>query len=282
MKDTPLVSAAIEYLNAGLSIIALAGKMPNATLHPNGTLNAIQGTVETDEDRGALRAYFNHPRTTGVAILIPEHVLVADVDSEAAAAVFMDMAGVVPHTPTARTRNGFHIWLTAPGAAGSRWVGERSLLFKGLGGYVAAPPSRHPSGFVYEWVTPLVEDGMIRGMEWLPDRLAEELSQPSTMEGVAIRREPYMVSEAVHEDGVWRVVRREASRIESLAHGMAGAKEGNRNNYLSWASMTAAEQGVPYEEAYPALLAAAIEAGSEERESRVTIRSAYRRRGTAQ
>lgn len=57
------------------------------------------------------------------------------------------------------------------------------------------------------------------------------------------------------------------------------AQEGNRNNCLLWAARSMCEDGATEEECYDLLVPAAMEAGQTERESRDTIRSAYRLQG---
>lgn len=58
------------------------------------------------------------------------------------------------------------------------------------------------------------------------------------------------------------------------------AQEGNRNNCLLWAARSMCDDGATEEEAYDLLVPAAMEAGQMERESRDTIRSAYRLQGS--
>jgi alkylhydroperoxidase/carboxymuconolactone decarboxylase family protein YurZ len=58
------------------------------------------------------------------------------------------------------------------------------------------------------------------------------------------------------------------------------AQEGNRNNCLLWAARSMCEDGATEEEAYELLVPAAMEAGQTEKESRDTIRSAYRLQGS--
>lgn len=58
------------------------------------------------------------------------------------------------------------------------------------------------------------------------------------------------------------------------------AQEGNRNNCLLWAARSMCEDGATEEEAYDLLVPAAVESGQGERESRDTVRSAYRLQGS--
>lgn len=58
------------------------------------------------------------------------------------------------------------------------------------------------------------------------------------------------------------------------------AQEGNRNNCLLWAARSMCEDGATEEECYDLLVPAAMEAGQGEKESRDTIRSAFRLQGS--
>jgi hypothetical protein len=57
------------------------------------------------------------------------------------------------HTPVARTGNGWH-YLFTPTGAGNRVRVVDGLDWRGQGGYVIAPPSRHINGSAYRWVRP--------------------------------------------------------------------------------------------------------------------------------
>src|SRR3990172_5705138 len=155
---TPLTEAAAEYVGAGLHVLALTRKRPNGRFHEEWSYeNSIHGTIQSDADIEGLEAVFGHASTTGVAILIPPAVLVADVDTEEAAALFLELAAGLPDTPVGKTPNGLHVWYHVPAADGTVWLGGRTLLFKGMGGYVAAPPSRHfdedgKEDCVYTWI----------------------------------------------------------------------------------------------------------------------------------
>lgn len=58
------------------------------------------------------------------------------------------------------------------------------------------------------------------------------------------------------------------------------AQEGNRNNCLLWAARSMCDDGATEDEAYDLLVPAAVESGQGEKESRDTIRSAYRLQGS--
>lgn len=280
-----LIDAALDYLGRGHHLLALTGKRPNPRYHGkdaagNGGWSwdqSINGEPETVEEMQALLGVFRHPSTTGVAILIPEHVLVADIDTEEAAALFMELAGEPPQTVTAKTTKGLHVWFWAPGAGESRWVGGRKLLFKGFGGYVAAPPSLHfagephegPSDGVYEWIA-----GFDTGIDGLPAGIEERMRFERALTG----SQPLKTGDT----GSFVVVNwpklYPSWHIEGLCRAIREAPDGNQNNMIAWAAMQARDEGVPFEVAMPLLLNAAVEGGHPRRRASATIKGAFTRR----
>lgn len=287
---TDLTAAALDYLRRGHHLLALQGKRPSNRYHakPDDDTpgwsweRSIFGVPETEEEQAGLAQVFEDPAVTGIAILIPQHMLVADVDTEEAAVLFMELVGEAPETVSVKTTKGLHLWFYAPGAEQSVWIGGRTLLFKGFGGYVAAPPSAHFNSDgvkdgVYTWIrdfsTP-VDD--------LPDPIAERMRFERALD----RLEPIKTAETgrylvvpTDSEGHWTRQGWASWHIDGLVRAVKGAGEGNRNNMLAWAAMQAAEEGVPLATAMPLLTAAAREAGLTDRETRVTIKAAFTRRG---
>lgn len=112
-------------------------------------------------------------------------LVVLDVDGEdgkASLQALMASHGPLPKTLCVKTgrvssdgsRKGCHYYFHAP--AGFTIRNSAALLGKGLdvrgeGGYVVVPPSLHPSGLLYEWLTP---DRILAALpEWLLTKLVE-------------------------------------------------------------------------------------------------------------
>jgi hypothetical protein len=275
-----LTRAAISYLAAGHHLLALTGKRPNTKYHQGWDWDrSIHGLPESAEDEDRLNDIFADKTTTGVAILIPENVLVADIDTEAAASLFQSMSDEVPNTQTGKTPNGLHLWFLAPGANGSQWLGDRTLLFKGYGGYVVAPPSAHFNEYgqqdgVYEWI------GGWGVIDWLPEKIDERLKAQRALTAT----EPVKTSEGgaflfvpTDEDGRWTGQGWGAWHIEGLCRAIIDAPEGNQNNMIAWAAMQARDEGVPFPTAMTQLLAAALEGNHPKHRAEATIRGAYKR-----
>lgn len=287
-RMSELTDAALDYLSRGLHLLALTEKRPNPRYHGkddegNGGWSwdlSIHGYPEKDADLHALAEVFDHESTTGVALLIPEHFLVADIDTDEAASLFLDLAGDVPETVVAKTPNGLHAWYLAPGAAGSRWVGERTLLFKGLGGYVAAPPSRHfdrnhVEDGRYEWIS-----DFDAGIADLPDGIAAYFRARNALEMTqSVHTEPSgrLMVVPMGPDGRWTRQGWSSWHLEGLCRAIRDAKDGNQNNMIAWAAMQARDEGVPYDVAMPLLLNAALEGGHPRHRAVTTIKGAFTR-----
>src|SRR3972149_8744430 len=111
-----LATAGVEYLTAGLRIIALDGKKPNGAVHPHGLKDAFilgEQSKETGETFDLWRQASLHKDTTGVGIVIPPWTAVIDIDGEKGAVAFRQLAPSLPETAYARTARGMHAWFHA-------------------------------------------------------------------------------------------------------------------------------------------------------------------------
>lgn len=290
---TDLADAAVDYLRAGLHILALTGKKPNARVHGESWSwdESFWGTPR-DEDIPQIERSFNEYGTTGIAILIPPEFLVADVDTDRAAQLLLDLGFEVnDETVSAKTKNGLHIWFWCPGADRNRWLGDgqqpdpgRTLLFKGLGGYVVAPPSLHfdADGEVdgsYEWVNPLVVGGVPQMPNAIPPTARERFKRDDLWAKDRTENKVAVSSFTVQPvEGLkwWQWTKTWEYQTEGLERAIIGAADGNQNNIIHWAAMTCAEEGVPYEVAMERLLAAAVKGNHPRQRARDTIRGAYK------
>lgn len=266
-----LTAAVIEYINFGYHILAISGKRPNPRYHSSGWSwgNSIYGSGLTEDEIAELARIFQDPTTTGVALIIPKHVVVADVDTDAAAALLTKLApNWQDYARVSRTPKGLHLWFLAPGAEGSTWLGEdgkRVLLLKGYGGYVVAPPSLHfddlgrPDG-VYRWL------GDWRQMDWLPEGLAERLRLARALQSLR------PISEVIRDP-------EKPKNLDGLSRIIIEAPDGQQNSIIHWAAQRALEDGVPYEVAYATLMDAARKGRHPTNRAHHTITGVYRRAG---
>lgn len=268
-----LTAAAAEYLNLGLPVIALTGKTPNVSIHRTGLTNPIVGKVETDDDEELLARVFLHPDTTGVGIVIPFPYVVVDIDGEAGAVQFRDeYKPDAAHDLTwaAKTGRGMHLWYACSTPTGSIKLGP-NLDLKGQKSYVAAPPSRHPDGHVYEWLS-APDEGYVLSAPPALERRIEDHAYDIRM--AQEKKDTFRRSWGPkYEPGDTKFYA-QASH-DALIDGMKTAADGNRNNYLHWAAATLAEEGGSEHE-FELLAEAALAVGLHPIEVKRTVRSARR------
>ena len=293
---TSLSDAAGEYLRAGLHILALEGKKPNPRVHGESWswADSFWGAAESASDVAQIERAFDFSRsgTTGIAILIPPDFLVADVDTDRAAQLLVDLGYTgTDETVAATTKNGIHIWFWWPGAERNRWLGDgqqpdpsRTLLFKGFGGYVVAPPSKHFDSAGredgdYAWISPLVVNGMLQMPDTLPAGAGTKMRVADQWAAMKPDKEQMSHFTMTPVEGLqwwqWPVDRTYA--MEGLERAIENAADGNQNNVIHWAALTCKEEGVPYDVAMERLLAAAERGNHPRNRARDTIRGAYKR-----
>lgn len=293
---TPLVAAAHDYLAAGLTVMALTGKQPNTKHHPQGKDSAMSGVPENADDDALIRMVFDDPSTTGIALVIQHPYFVVDVDGEDGAVQLRAILGegvALPATPVAATGRGFHFWLADTTPRRNMKLGTK-LDIKAEGGYVAAPPSAHftkedeeardfsrPDAH-YEWLMPIfdAESGMIVPPMEAPEGLLKVFADRDLMDSYKVaHKTEYAIIGVVKPDGKGIIISRGEDKLAGLCHAIVTAEDGNQNNMIAWAALTARDEGVDYKTAMELLFAAAIEGGHPADRARATIRSAYRRRG---
>ena len=172
-------AAAVDYSRREWSVIRLKGKIP---AEPWAEYQQRRMTAEEIEGRP----------WPGVGIVTGamSGIVVLDADSPEAVEE-LTRRGHAP-TPMAKTARGMHAYFQHPGGELPTRIGLGSGLdLKGDGGYVAAPPSRHPSGTTYQWIispedeepAPLpawaIEEIRVRGRRAAAEDLGEEIPNGS-------------------------------------------------------------------------------------------------------
>ena len=133
-------AAAMDYRRREWSVIRLKGKIP---AEPWAEYQQRRMRHEEIEDRP----------WPGVGIVTGaiSGLIVLDADSPEAVEELKRRGH--PATPTAKTARGLHLYFQHPGGELPTRIGlGGGLDLKGDGAYVAAPPSKHPSGTDYEWI----------------------------------------------------------------------------------------------------------------------------------
>lgn len=138
--------AALNYAKRGWKVFPLLpGKKTPATTH---------GFKDASVDPKTIRAWWEKNPNYGIGIATGNGLGVLDLDSVQAEAWLAEMVrehGALPKTLIARTARGRHIYFQVPTGLKSRNGILPGVDFKCEGGYVVAPPSKHPSGTVYAW-----------------------------------------------------------------------------------------------------------------------------------
>jgi Bifunctional DNA primase/polymerase, N-terminal len=126
------------------------GKHPLGSLVPHGVKGATC-------NRARILAWWScHPHAN-IGLATGHHFDVLDVDGPEGAQAIRELAaeyGLVSSGPLVRTGGGgWHYYLAPTGLGNARPAGLEHVDWRGRGGYVVAPPSRHASGHPYQWIT---------------------------------------------------------------------------------------------------------------------------------
>jgi hypothetical protein len=212
-----------------------------------------------------VRGWWQRWPTANVGLVTGRRFDVLDVDGPHGEVELraLAQAGVVPGGgPLARTGSGGWHVLLAPTGAGNR-VGLRpGLDWRGRGGLIVAPPSRHASGRRYRWVRPLTAT-----LPEVPAGLRRLLAPPAPQPAT---RPPATLPAG--GGGAWA-----AGALRAECAAVASAARGTGNQTLNRAAfrlgqLVAAGLLDP-EQVRARLLAAATGRGTPAREARATIAS---------
>ena len=171
------VTAALDYAKRGWLVIPLHNPKQGvcscrkkACSSPGKHPRTEHGLKDGSKDERQIERWFRQWPDANVGILTGNEsgLLVLDVDGDegkASLTALTALHGALPKTlcvKTGRTdndgkRKGCHYYFRIPAGASIR--NSASILGPGLdiravGGYVVAPPSLHPSGLLYEWLSP--------------------------------------------------------------------------------------------------------------------------------
>jgi len=254
-----LLRAALIYAVRGWATFPVAGKVP-LTAH---------GFADATSDPDVLARLFAEPRATGIAIACGvSRLIVIDLDGSEGQHSWADLCarhGGHGRTLTAETGkpDGLHIYFRGEGRSSAKRLGP-GIDTRGTGGYVVAPPSRHPNGGVYHWrawPSPLPTS---------PPWLAPLLEPPPP---------PLIVEKRELRDGIGATVYGRAALL-GLAEEMLTTPEGERNEKLVRLAYRAgrlcAGGEVDCDAASDVLLEAALRAGLSPTEASRTLASGIR------
>src|SRR5215218_28783 len=125
------------------------GKHPLGNLVPHGVKDATC-------NRARVLAWWTRHPQANIGLATGHRFDVLDVDGPAGEAAIRTLAathGLASSGPLVRTGGGgWHYYLTPTGLGNTRPRDLEHVDWRGRGGYVVAPPSRHASGHPYQWV----------------------------------------------------------------------------------------------------------------------------------
>jgi bifunctional DNA primase/polymerase-like protein len=134
--------------------------------HPLGTL-VPHGLHDATTNRARVLAWWTQHPQANIGLATGHRFDALDVDGPTGAHTIRTFAGehqLKSSGPLVRTGGGgWHFYLAATGLGNARPCDLDHVDWRGRGGYVVAPPSRHASGHPYQWVagrdldTPLAE-----------------------------------------------------------------------------------------------------------------------------
>ena len=127
---------------------------PQFAKHPLGTL-VPHGVKQATTNRARVLAWWTSHPLANIGLACGHTFDVLDVDGpegEAAIHAFAAEHGLQSMGPLVRTGGGgWHFYLAPTGLGNVHPVGLEHVDWRGRGGYVVAPPSRHASGHLYQW-----------------------------------------------------------------------------------------------------------------------------------
>lgn len=252
-----LEEAALDYAQQGMHVFAL---------QPNGkTPLTAHGLDDATIDTMTIETWWSRWPEANIAIRTGDIVVVDEDRPGALDELALSIGETIPETRIAQTAAGRHFYFSQP--EGQRVRNTAGKLAEGIdtrgdGGYVVAPPSVHPSGATYEWLS---EAPIAPLPHWLAERLVRH--QPE--------RKP-LPADLSFAPGTTSYGQRALDlEIDSVAN----AVEGTRNDTLNTAAFSigqlVAGGEVDPTDAYRSLEAAADAAGLPRLESQKTIRSGY-------
>jgi Bifunctional DNA primase/polymerase, N-terminal len=124
------------------------GKHPLGNLVPHGVKDATC-------NRARILAWWTRHPQANIGLACGHRFDVLDVDGPAGAEAIRELAathGFQSSGPLVRTGGGgWHFYLAPTGLGNAHPHGLEHVDWRGWGGYVVAPPSRHASGHPYQW-----------------------------------------------------------------------------------------------------------------------------------
>lgn len=210
-----LRATALDYARRGLEVFPLQvrGKAP---------LRGTRGLLDATTDIETVKFWWrpNNP-PWNIGLRVPAGHVVLDVDPRNGGT--LDALGSLPATRIAETGSGgWHVWFRWSGPARGKLAGCDGIDIKTRRGYIVIPPSVHPCGGRYRWISE-------HRVPELPAHLHERV-RPAQ----ASIRQAVQPTRSLSGD-----------RWQGLINHVATAPEGERNRRLFTAVLGSLREGAP-------------------------------------
>jgi hypothetical protein len=142
---SPAVGTRCSCRDPGCSQV---GKHPLGSLVPHGVNDATT-------NRARIAAWWTQHPHANIGLATGHAFDVLDIDGPTGAKTIRAFAGdhhLKSSGPLVRTGRGWHYYLRPTGLGNARPAGLAHVDWRGQGGYVVAPPSRHAAGQPYQWI----------------------------------------------------------------------------------------------------------------------------------
>ena len=278
-----LIAAALDYVGRGWPVFPLhnptAGgcscgrSCASPAKHPRTAHGLDDATIDTAQ----IEAWWKRWPLANIGLRTGVAFDVIDIDDPDVALAALAAHGPLDggadcsdgwDGPEAITAKGFHRLVIATGH-GNRARLVPGVDYRGVGGYIVAPPSVHATGHVYQWGPGGCDVPLEPLPGWFADLLAGKTARPTAPRRLA-------------------TVGPMPASVAGLVGTVAAAPDGKRNDALNWAAFKVRQAfrerkltGPEAEEAWATLHRVAVANGLTEAETEATIRSAIRGRRAA-
>lgn len=288
-----MLDAALGYAERGWPVLPLwwakddgtcacGEKCDQVAKHPLGTL-VRHGLKDATTDAGLVRSWWGRFLHAGIGLRtgVAFDVLDLDADDLDEATAGWGITVDMPGGPVARTGKGWHFYVAPTGRKNAQAFLDHAD-WRGLDGYVVAPPTRHASGRQYSWhASPHLElrpapAELVAALDAGRPKHATTTPQPFRLSGTTV---PLLPGRRLPLDN--RIVAAIA-QVAATPPGSKGVPGRNTATYkaTAWLALLYAEgrlSAADTREWLTALEGAARSSGLEELEVRKTMASAVRK-----
>lgn len=151
-RPDALMSAALWYASQGIAVFPCVpgGKKP--------LVRGGNGLHDATTDTGQIRAWWTATPAANIGLPTGHLFDVIDVDGPVGIQSYIDMVeeGIVPPSigRAYTAGDGRHVFIRPTGDGNAAAV-RPGIDYRGVGGYIIAPPSIGPTGRRYTWLTPI-------------------------------------------------------------------------------------------------------------------------------